>query len=219
MLNVRALIYLAGFIAAALPVSGQVQPLAPETFSLRMLDFGVATVGPQALVLPAAEAGIRTLSPPADYPPAWRRGPGGFGRQYGAALADRASKETARAVTAAILREDFRYRPSASKNVFARTFHAVGYTFIDRSDSGGHRLAVANFAGAAAGGFVGEYYLPRGYNDASHARTRVAFALGEIAGRYILKEFTPELRRAAVKLHLEHSIISVPEWWVKLPTQ
>jgi hypothetical protein len=44
-------------------------------------------------------------------------------------------------VTQAVLHDHFRYRPSTSKNPIARSFHALAFTFVDKSDSGRDRIA------------------------------------------------------------------------------
>jgi hypothetical protein len=69
----------------------------------------------------------------------------------------------------------------------------LAFTFVDKSDSGHNQIAVSNFAGAAAGGFVGNFYLPPGFNNLSHGETRTAFAFGTFAGRNLLRECSPEL--------------------------
>jgi hypothetical protein len=48
-----------------------------------------------------------------------------------------------------------------------------------------------NFVGAGARGFVGNLYLPAGFNDLSPAETRIAIALGGFAAQNLLREFTP----------------------------
>jgi hypothetical protein len=153
------------------------------------------------------------LNPPDGYPREWRQGMGAFGRNYGAALATRTSQQTARFLTAAALHEDFRYHPSASKNPWVRGFHAIGYTFVDKSDSGSNRIAFANFAGAAAAGFTPNLYLPERYNTLSRAETRMAFTFGEYAVRNLTREFAPELFKVARKLHLPATRFPIPEWW------
>jgi hypothetical protein len=153
------------------------------------------------------------LDPPAAYPRQWRDGPGAFGRNYGDGVARRMAKESARFATGTLLHEDYRYRPSASPNPAARALHALAFTFVDKSDSGENRIAVANFAGAAAGGFVGELYLPAGYRSLSHSETRSAIAFGSFAGQNLFREFQPDLMRFAHKLGLPH--IPVRDWWVK----
>jgi hypothetical protein len=190
--------------------------LTRQTQRQRFLDYSIVTFGPKALVSPAFSAGIRMINPPNAYPRDWKDGGGAFGRNYGAALANRTAKETARYATGALLHEDFRYRPSASKNVWARGLHALAFTVVDKSDSGHDRLAVANILGAGANGFVGELYYPKGFNDLSHAGTRSAIAFGDFAAQNLLREFAPELGRLARKIRAPYIDIPIPEWWVKL---
>jgi hypothetical protein len=189
---------------------------APETQRERFLDYAIVTFGPRALFGPAISSAIRMAHPPEAYPRDWKDGPGAFGRIYGASLANKAAKETGRYAAGAILREDFRYRPSASGNPLVRFGHALGYTFVDKSDSGHPRLAVANFVGAGADGFVGELYLPPGFNNRTHAETRMAVAFGDFALQNVLREFAPELGKAARKLKLPIADLPIPEWWVRL---
>jgi hypothetical protein len=187
----------------------------PESFHEKLMYWAVNTVGPRSFVLPAVTAGIRMVDPPSAYPRAWKDGGGAFGRNYGNDFARHASAETGRFLTGAILHEDFRYRPSTSRNPLVRSFHALAFTFVDRSDSGHRQIALANFVGAGAGGFVGELYLPPGFNNRSHAETQVAIQFGTYAGRNLLREFEPELLKLAVKLHFPHTDFPVPVWWVK----
>jgi hypothetical protein len=79
-------------------------------------------------------------------------------------------------------------------NPWARAFHALAFTFVDKSDSGRNRIALANFAGAGASGFVGTLYLPPGYNNLSHAEARTAVSFAGIAA---------------------HTPFLFPEGWVK----
>ncbi len=189
----------------------------PQSLHERFMDYAIVTVGPRSLFIPPIYAAIRMADPPAEYPRDWRQGAGAFGRNYGNALAARTSLETGRFLTGALLHEDFRYRPSTSKNPFARSFHALAFTFVDKSDSGHNRIALANFAGAGASGFVGNLYLPAGYNDLSHADTRVAIAFGGLAAQNLLREFTPDLLRTTQRWHTPFPRIPLPQWWVKLP--
>lgn len=206
--------------AVPVPVLGDplYAPLAtaPETAEQKLTDYMVVTLGPHAFVAPAIAAAIRMADTPDAYPRAWRDGMGAYGRNYGASLARGTALETGRYLTGALLHEDFRYRPSTSKNALARAFHAIAFSVVDKSDAGNNRLAVANFVGAGAGGFVGEWYLPKGYNDLSHAETRAAFNLGGIAAQNVLREFSPDILRLCVKLRLPFPRVPLPEWWVPL---
>ena len=132
---------------------------------------------------------------------------------YGAALASGISLRTGRFLAGAVLHEDFRYRPYNSDNAWARIFHAVAFTFVDKSDSGHNRIAFANLAGAVSGGFVGNLYLPAGYDNLTHAETRTATIFGTLASQNLLREFAPDILHFTHKLRLPFPRIPVPKWW------
>ena len=146
---------------------------------------------------PAFRAGIRMANPPGKgatrYPLEWRQGAEGFGRNYGDAFAQRLSFHTARFASGAFIHEDPRYIPSNSRNVFARSVHALTFTLVDRSDSGHAMPAISNFVGAAAAGFVGNAYLPSGFNDATHAGQRATLQFAFTAAGNLFREFAPQM--------------------------
>jgi hypothetical protein len=152
-----------------------------------------------ALSAPAFRAGLRMANPPGkgatQYPPEWRHGAEALGRNYGDAFAERDSFQTARFVTGVIAREDPRYLPSSSHNILARSVHALSFSFVDRSDSGHPMPALSNFVGAAAGGFVGNTYLPAGFNDATHAGQRATIRFATFAAGNLFREFAPQMPR------------------------
>ena len=167
--------------------------------------------GPPAVILPAFGAGFQMLNPPNHYPREWKDGAGAFGRTYGYKEADRASRETAQFLTGLLLHEDPRYQRSTSTNPFRRTFHALAFTVIDKTDSGRNTLAVSNFASAAAGGFVGVGILPNGYDDVTHAEQSIASEFLQIAIGNVATEFEPQWGPLAKKIHLQKIL---PAWWV-----
>jgi hypothetical protein len=169
------------------------------------------TFGPPAVILPAFGAGFQMLNPPNHYPRDWKDGASAFGRIYGYKEADRASRETAQFLTGFLLHEDPRYLRSTSTNPLRRTFHALAFTVIDKTDSGRNTLAVSNFASAAAGGFVGMGILPNGYNDVTHAEQRMASEFLQIAIGNVATEFEPQWGPLAKKIHLQKIL---PAWWV-----
>ena len=85
---------------------------------------------------------------------------------------------------------------------------AIVFTALDESDSGHTTPALSNFAGAASAGFVGNAYLPSGYNDASHAVIRTGIAFGTFAMTNLAVEFSPELNRIGKSLHLLKFLLS-----------
>ena len=167
--------------------------------------------GPPAVVLPALGTGFQMLNPPSHYPREWKDGSDAFGRIYGYKVADRTSRETAQFLTGFLLREDPRYQRSTSTNPFRRTFHALAFTVVDKTDSGRTTFAASNFASAAAGGFVGMGILPDGYNDVTHAEQRMASEFLQIAIGNIATEFEPQWGPWAKKLRLPKIL---PAWWV-----
>jgi hypothetical protein len=187
----------------------------PQNFHDKFMAYAVITVGPRALFVPAIPAAIRMANPPSHYPNEWRQGAEGFGRNYGDQLATISAFQTARFAVGTALHEDLRYHPSTSTNFFKRTGHALVFNFIDRSDDGHARLAVANFAGLAGGSYIGMSYLPTGFNDVTHADQRLAIQFGRLAASNLGAEFAPNIFRFLVEHHIPRPQLPIPEWWVK----
>jgi hypothetical protein len=191
-----------------LPVTTSSQRLS---FSDKFTIYAHQTFGPPAVIFPAFKAGMGLANPTKHYPREWKDGAGAFGRLYGDSIAMATSQRTARFLTGVALHEDPRYVRSTSKNPLLRTTHALAFTIIDKTDSGRNTIAFSNFAGAAAGGFVGSAYLPHGYNDLTHAEQRMAFQFLSIAIQNIAAEFQPQWGPLVRKLRIQKII---PEWWV-----
>jgi len=190
-----------------LPVKSPRRPSSADKFTIYVHQ----TFGPPALIFPAFTAGMGMANPRSHYPREWKDGPGAFGRLYGDSLAMATSQRTARFLTSVALHEDPRYVRSTSNNPLMRTMHAVAFTFVDKTDSGRNTIAFSNFAGAAAGGFVGSAYLPHGYNDLTHAQQRMAAQFASIAIQNIAAEFQPQWAPLVRKLRINKIL---PEWWV-----
>ncbi len=166
--------------------------------------FAVESFRPGIYPVAAFYDGLTMASPPKAYPPEWRQGFPAFARNYGDFMASWASVQGGKFVAASVLHEDPRYFMATNKNFFARVAHAVRYAVIDRSDSGRPRLAVANMAGALAGGFVGNAYLPDPYANTSRALRRSALALAGFVTSNLADEFHPEIHKLARKFHLPY---------------
>jgi hypothetical protein len=183
--------------------------------------------GPPAFALPAAEAGITMIDPPDQLPGEWHDGPAGFARLYGSFLARHTTGGLTRFAAGAMHHEDPRYIPCVSANPGRRALHAVLFTLFDQSDSGRRTVALGNFAGAAAGGFIGMAYQPTGFNDVTHSGQRTTVDFSVLMGRNILAEFSPELRGLAYRLHLNRNAQAMvdmpipapredhPMWWTR----
>lgn len=169
--------------------------------------------GPRSLFTNAFVAGIRMSNPPNGYPHEWRAGAEGYGHLYADRFARTGAASLGRFTAATLLHEDPRYRRSASNFFPTRLGHALVFTFVDRTDGGRSTVAVSNFAGAAASGFIGNAYLPTGFDDLTHAGQRSTFAFGGLAVRNVLQEFSPELGRALRKIHMTRHLPLPPVWW------
>ncbi len=194
-------------VIAILPPAVSRERLAPED---KFQIYIHQNFGPQNFILPAFGAGFSMLNPPSHYPREWEDGGGAFGRWYGEQIVTSTSNRTGQLLAEVALHEDPRYVPSGSKNALVRTFHAIAFTLVDKTDSGHNTFAISNVAGAAAGGFVGMGFLPDGYNDVTHAERRALRGLESDAIRNIVTEFRPEWAPLLRKIHIP-SIL--PEWW------
>jgi len=170
--------------------------------------------GPRSLVTNAFSAGIRMANPPNHYPPEWRGGAEAFGRLYGDSFARNGAAGIGRFSAAVLLHEDPRYQRSVSTFFPTRLGHAFVFTFVDRTDGGHTTVAISNFTGAAASGFIGNAYLPAGFDNLTHAGQRSALAFGGIAAQNVLQEFSPELGHLLKKIHLRH-VPTPPVWWTE----
>ncbi len=185
----------------------------------RTMDFGdkfkylvEPAFGPRSFFTNAFDAGIRLTSPPTHYPPEWRGGAEAFGRLYGDSFARNGAEGIGRFSASVILHEDPRYQRSESTFFPARLGHSLLFSFVDKTDGGHTTVAISNFTGAAAGGFIGNAYLPAGFDNLTHAGQRSSIVFSTIAAQNIAQEFAPELGRFLKKIHLAH-IPMPPVWW------
>ncbi|HTB15476.1 MAG TPA: hypothetical protein VK752_28090 [Bryobacteraceae bacterium] len=183
-----------------------------QTLRDKWTAYAVGTFGPRVLFEPIFPATYWMASPPDHYPREWRQGAQGFARNYAAELASQVAFKTARAGAGALLHEDLRCHRAVARNPLLRTGHALAYGFVDRSDSGRPRIALANFVGVGAAGYSGRLYLPAGFNDVSHADTRLAIRFGLLEVNHVLAEFAPEFEHLGEKVHLKYRRL-IPEWW------
>jgi hypothetical protein len=190
------------------------RPLQPMDLGGKFKYLVEPAFGPRSFVTNAFGAGIRMANPPSRYPHEWRAGAEAFERNYGDSFARTGVESIGRFSTAVLLHEDPRYRRSESTFFPARLGHAFVFTFIDRTDGGRPTPAISNFTGAAAGGFIGNSYLPAGFDNLTHAGQRSAIAFGGIAAQNVLLELSPELDQFLKKIHLPH-IPTPPVWWTR----
>lgn len=188
--------------APSLVASPPAAPIGQLGVSGKFSFYVKSEFAPATLVVPGFTALYRMANPIDNYPRQWEDGGGAFGRNYGSGLASAFSEKTATFITGVVLHEDPRYFPSENRAFGARVFHAARFTLIDKGDSGHSRPAISNFAGAFAGGFIGNAYLPPGYRDAPHAEQRSLIVLAFMGAGNEASEFRPEIRTVLKKMHV-----------------
>jgi hypothetical protein len=197
------------FSFGGLPTSTQKGPMSVEE---KFAYFEKPVFGPRTIVTTAFGVGRLMANPPSGYPHEWRAGAAAFGRNYGNLYAHAAAMSFGRFSADALLHEDPRYSRSHSKSFFGRSAHAIGFTFIDKTDGGHSTLAFGNFVVAAAAGFVGNAYLPDGWNNTTHAGQRSVATFGGVAAQNFVQEFSPEIGQAFRRLHIPKLPLP-PIWW------
>ena len=184
----------------------------PMTVGDKFSYFEKPVFGPRGILTTAFQAGLFMANPPSGYPREWRSGAGAFGRNYGNAYARNGAESFARFSVDSLLHEDPRYSRSTSKSFLGRSAHALTFTFFDKTDGGHRTLAFGNFVGAGAAGFVGNAYLPDGWNNTTHAGQRSLTVFTGFAIQNLTQEFAPEIGQAFRRLHLPKLPLP-PVWW------
>ncbi|HEX4321448.1 MAG TPA: hypothetical protein VHZ52_11130 [Acidobacteriaceae bacterium] len=192
-----------------LDTSATVHPSHYLTLRERFQLQAHTTFGPAAFFSPAAEAAITMADPPNRYPREWRDGGGAFGRNYGSEFGRHTAGGLGHFATAFVDGEDPRYFRSVEHNPGRRVAHALLFTLFDRTNSGRRTLAISNFAGSAAAGFVGNLWEPDGFNDTTHALQRSALEFGTFGGANLFAEFSPDLSHLMHKMHIPDRVSDI----------
>jgi hypothetical protein len=146
--------------------------------------------------------------------PQYGGGMAGFGKRFGATLADTESRRFIQTFAlSAILRQDPRYFPSCKKRLVSRAWYAATRVVTTRNDKGKSTFNSAEFFGALFASALQNSYYPRHYRTFDNTMGRFEGALTSDATSYALREFTPDLKRAFRK----HAPKKVQQIEQKLP--
>jgi hypothetical protein len=138
----------------------------------------------------------------------------GWGKRFGATLADTESRRFIQTFAlSTILHQDPRYFPSYRRMLISRAWYAATRVVITRKDSGDNTFNTSEFLGALFASALQNSYYPR--HDRSFAETmnRFSGALSSDAIGNVLREFTPDMKRLFRK-HAPKKILKIEE---KLP--
>ncbi len=122
------------------------------------------------------------------------QGAEGFGKRYGAALADNAdSNFFSNYFYPVIFKQDPRYFRLGEGAAKKRVWYAVEQEFIARKDSGGHTFHFSNVLGAFTAGTISNAYYPQGDRGVGLTVSRAATALAYGSLGNLFLEFWPDI--------------------------
>ena len=120
----------------------------------------------------------------------------GYGKRYGAALADTESGAFFGAfLFPVLLHEDPRYIRSASRKMVPRAGYALSRVFVTRDENGKKTPNFSLTLGAFASSALANAYYPRGDRTAGDAAARAANGLLSTGEMNLLREFWPDISR------------------------
>ena len=120
----------------------------------------------------------------------------GYGKRYGAALADNESGAFfGRFLFPVLLHEDPRYLRSNSEGIKARAAYAVSRVLVTHDDSGRKRPNYSLVFSAVAASTLANAYYPREYRGFGDTMGRAGGALLGTAEMNLLREFWPDINR------------------------
>jgi len=123
--------------------------------------------------------------------PSFGQGAEGFAKRYVASYADwTIGYHMTEGVFPSLLRQDPRYFRKGSGGTWSRLKHAVGHTFVARSDSGRKTFNWSEVGGDATAVAISQAYYPDGRTPGA-AAGKLGVYLGMATASNILKEFWP----------------------------
>lgn len=151
---------------------------------------------------------------------AWRQWPQygggmqGWGKRFGATLADTESRRFIQGfLLSSLLHQDPRYFPSGYKKIAARAVYGVTRVLITRADSGESTINTSEILGTLFTSSLQNAYYPRPDRGFSNTMNRFTGALTSDAITDVLHEFSPDMRRMFHK-HAPQKVIEIEN---KLP--
>lgn len=168
----------------SLSVGEKAEVLAKRTFS------------PNSFIKSAVTAGINQWQ---NQPPEWGQGMSGYGHRYGLKLANRGIENGIGFLGAVALHQDPRYFYSGETGAWRRVKHALVYTFMTRTDSGGLTFSTWRFAGNYGSQFISNTWRPPRDAQVGDALFRGTVSIGYDAASNIFKEFWPDIRKRVLR--------------------
>ncbi|HWO28756.1 MAG TPA: hypothetical protein VNO32_08145 [Candidatus Acidoferrum sp.] len=138
----------------------------------------------------------------------------GWGKRFGATLADTESRRFIQTFAlSTILHQDPRYFPSHRKTLIARGWYAATRVVVTRKDDGDPAFNTSEFLGALLTSSLQNSYYPSDQRSFGETMNRFSGALSSDAVDNLLREFTPDMKRLFRK-HAPKKVLRIEE---KLP--
>jgi hypothetical protein len=160
---------------------------ASEKFHL----FAQDSIEPVTFVGAAFDSGIAQAR---DDDPSFGQGAAGYGKRYGAALADSVSSDFFHTyLFPVVFRQDPRYYRRLEGSATSRLGHAVSHVFVAESDSGRKMFNFSEWLGTISATALSNTYHPGNSRGAGPACRRVGVSIAWDMGFDVLREFWPEI--------------------------
>ena len=129
--------------------------------------------------------------------PGYGQGAQGYGKRYGAAVADGTIENfMVGAVFPSMLRQDPRYYQKGKGGFWRRTGYAVSRVLVTRSDSGSSQVNFSEIFGSALSAGISTYsYHPHADKTVRNTLSVWGTQVGYDSLSYFVKEFWPDIRR------------------------
>ena len=128
--------------------------------------------------------------------PTFGQGAAGYGKRFGAGLADKASSEAFKDFAyPTIFSEDPRYYRLAGGGGRKRLFHAAVHVFIAHRENGSHMFNFSEWLGTSSAVALSNLYHPGNKRGFSPAAQGVGYSVLNDSGFDVLREFWPGIAR------------------------
>jgi hypothetical protein len=166
---------------------------------------------PYTFASAAYEAGIAQMS---DQWPQYGGGMQGWGKRFGATLADTESRRFIQTyLLSTVLHQDPRYFYSTKTSLIGRAWYAATRVIITRGDNGRSEFNTSEILGALSTSALQNTYYPKHYRNVNDTLGRFTGSLSSDATSAILREFTPDLKR----LFYRHCPLKIQRLEARLP--
>lgn len=136
------------------------------------------------------------ISQATDEFPAYGQGAAGYGKRYGASLADEVSSGFwANYAYSVLFKEDPRYFRMGEGSGTHRVLYGVSQVFLCRTDKGGRSFNFANVLGAFTTGGISNAYYPENERGLGLTLSRSAIALLYGGAGNLFDEFWPDIHK------------------------